>query len=444
MRQPQSRSEAARRIARTLRDHPGRGGCGVGALADPAGATRELIDLALGGLACVEHRGGAIQDTGDGAGLLFAIHRAFFERFVAPGKRLPPRDELGVGLLLFPYGEGHNAPPLQARIDALLRRHGLAPLGWRRVPVRPEVLGAQARDSQREPWQLLVGQGMLPAADLPRAYFRVKAEIERQFPALYAASLQPRVIVYKALATGPQLRGYYVDLDDPELKTDLIVFHRRYSTNTLSNWALAQPFRVLAHNGEINTIKANRSALQSLERELSLSGLLMQMGSDSADLDRAVELFVSHGVSLPETLLRLMPAAWRELDDPHGAQARFSRGVQRALGTIAAWEGPAGVVATDGEVLVAALDRMGLRPLRWLRTLKGRLVVASELGAVPVPMDEIAETGQLDPGEMLAFWPHEALLETPTALRERVARTTCSSCPSVRTGEARRNCGWGS
>src|SRR5438874_557597 len=208
---------------------------------------------------------------------------------------------------------------------------------------------------------------MLPSKDLPLAYFRVKAEIERQFPALYVVSLQPRALAYKALATGPQLRRYYPDLNDPELKTDLIVFHRRYSTNTLSNWALAQPFRMLAHNGEINTIKANRSALQSLERELSLGGVLMQMGSDSADLDRAVELFSSHGVSLPETLLRLMPAAWRELDDADGAQSRFARGVQRALGTIAAWEGPAGLLATDGEVLVACLDRMGLRPLRWMR-----------------------------------------------------------------------------
>src|SRR4051812_34932116 len=168
----------------------------------------------------------------------------------------------------------------------------------------------------------------------------------------------------------------------------------------------------------------------------------MQMGSDSADLDRAVELFTSHGVSLPETLLRLMPAAWRELDDPDGAQARFSKGVQRALGTIAAWEGPAGVVASDGEVLVATLDRMGLRPLRWLRTSDGLFAVASELGALPIPLDRIVETGQLDPGEMIAFWPHDrmlrpsgsarrpgnpaasGLLETPAELRSRVARTT--------------------
>ncbi len=420
-----SRVEAAAAIAKKYAMHPGRGGCGVGALADPRGPSRELIDLALAGLVCVEHRGGGIDDTGDGAGLLLAVHRPFFEKFVAHGKRLPERDSLGVGAFFFPFAEGQNAPPIQARIDAILRRQGLAPLGWRRVPIAPEALGAQARASQREPWQLLIGQGMLPETDLPRAYFKVKAEIERQFPALYVASLQPRTVVYKALATGAQLQRYYLDLRDPALAADLVTFHRRYSTNTLSNWALAQPFRVLAHNGEINTIKANRSALESLERELSLSGLLMQLGSDSADLDRAVELFACHGVSLPETILRLMPAAWRELADDAGGQgARFARGVQRALGTIAAWEGPAGVVASDGEVVVAALDRMGLRPLRWLRCASGLFAVCSELGALPIPLGEIVETGQLDPGEMIAFAPRTNLLERPAELRLRIARTT--------------------
>ena len=417
-------SAARERVLKRLLDNPGRGGCGVGAIADPNGPSRELVDLALEALGCLEHRGGAIADTGDGAGLLLAVHRPFFERFVAHGRRLPEGDALAVGSLFFPHGEAVNAPPIQARIDALLRVHGLAPLGWRRVPVDSNAIGAQARASEREPWQILVGQGMLPAAELPRAHFRVKAEIERQFPSIYCASFSPRTVVYKALATGPQLSRYYADLADPLLATDLVVFHRRYSTNTLSNWALAQPFRLLAHNGEINTIKANRSALTSLERELSLSGLLMQLGSDSADLDRAVELFVSHGVSLPETLLRLMPAAWKELVAADTAEARFSRGVQRALGTIAAWEGPAGLVATDGEVLVAALDRMGLRPLRWLRTTDGRIAVSSELGALPLPFEAIAETGQLDPGEAIAFWPRENKFLTPVELRAQVAKGT--------------------
>jgi len=414
------------RAAGLLKEHPGRGGCGVGAIADPGGPSRGLIEQALRGLGCVEHRGGGIDDTGDGAGLLVKVQRSFFERFILHGKRLPASDELGVGAFFFPHAETANAPVLQARIDGLLRRHGLTPLGWRHLPVDPSALGAQARASQRDPWQLLIGQGMLTTGDLPLAYFKVKAEIERQFPALSVTSFAPRTVVYKALATGPQLRAYFEDLEDPGFVSDVAVFHRRYSTNTLSNWALAQPFRLLAHNGEINTIKANRSAIASLERELSFSGVLMQLGSDSADLDRAVELFVCHGVSLPETILRLMPAAWRELALSDSPEARFSRGVQRALGTIGAWEGPAGIVAYDGTSVVAALDRMGLRPLRWLRTNSGRFIVASEMGTIPVPFEEIAETGQLDPGEVIAFQVHQpgGVLLRPAELRRKVALST--------------------
>ncbi len=417
------RTDLASRAAE-LRNHPGRGGCGVGAISDPRGASRQIVDLALTGLGCLEHRGGGAADTGDGAGLLLSVHRPFFERFLAPNRRVPKSDELSIGVLFFPPGEPGNVPPLQARIDALLRRQGLAPLGWRRVPVNEAALGTHARASHREPWHVLVGQGMRANGDLALAYFRVKAEIERQLPALTVVSFAPRTVVYKALATGPQLKRAYADLQDPLLAADTAVFHRRYSTNTLSNWGLAQPFRLLAHNGEINTIKANRGALESLGRELSLGGVLMQLGSDSADLDRAVELFVSHGVSLEETILRLMPAAWRELCAPDGPEARFSRGVQRALGTLAAWEGPAAVVAYDGETVVAALDRMGLRPLRWLRTTSGRFIVASELGAIAVPFEEIAETGQLDPGEVISFNPRENALSLPAELRLRVATRT--------------------
>ncbi len=434
-----SRAEAdAQRIADRLKLHPGRGGCGVGAIADPSGPSRELIELALAGLGCVEHRGGTIDDTGDGAGLLFTTERSFFERFVSPGKRLPEQDQLGIGVFSFPFGESANVPPLQARIDGLLRRHGLSPLGWRHVPVDASALGARSRQAQRDPWQALIGQGMLPASDLSIAYFRVKAEIERQFPAITVVSFSPRTVIYKALATGPQLERYYADLRDPELIADVVLFHRRYSTNTLSNWALTQPFRIIAHNGEINTIKANRSAIASLERELSLGGVLMQLGSDSADLDRAVELFTSHGVSLPETILRLMPAAWREFAAEDSAEARFSKGVQRALGTIAAWEGPAGIVAYDGQTVVAAVDRMGLRPLRYVRTASGRLIISSEIGAVAVPFEEIAATGQLDPGEVIAFLPKENKFWTPTELRRRVATSTRLNTYELAERELRR------
>src|SRR5262245_27430555 len=352
--------------------HPGRGGCGVGAVVDLERASHEVIELALQGLGCLEHRGGAIEDTGDGAGLLLRTDEKFFRRFIAPGRRLPDGHRLIVGVLFFPLAEEQNLPAWQLEIDSTLRRRGLQPLGWRRVPVDESALGAKARAARRDVWQVLIGEGMVPREQLSRELFEVKHHLERWFRDLYIPSLSPRTLVYKALATGNQLRRFYPDLADPSLTTDLAVFHRRYSTNTFSNWYLAQTFRTLCHNGEINTIKANRNAVSNLERELGRDGILMPQGSDSADLDRVVELFAVHGVSLPETLCRLLPLAWADLPERTPEVVRFYQGVQRALGTLGAWEGPAAVVATDGEHLVAMLDRMGLRPLRWCVTRGGR------------------------------------------------------------------------
>src|SRR6185369_5854127 len=174
----------------------------------------------------------------------------------APGRRLPEGQKLIVGVVWFPPGETSNLPAWQHEIDATLRRFGLQPLGWRRVPVDESALGAKAREARRDVWQVLIGEGMVPDDDLTRALFAVKQHLERWFRDLYIPSLSPSTLVYKALATGAQLRRYYPDLVDPALTSDVAVFHRRYSTNTFSNWYLAQTFRLLCHNGEINTIKA--------------------------------------------------------------------------------------------------------------------------------------------------------------------------------------------
>ena len=407
-----------------FRTHPGRGGCGVGAIADLRGPSHDLIRQALEGLRCMEHRGGALDDTGDGAGLIMATPRAFFERFIAPGRRLPAGHGLGVGVVFFPVGERSNIPFWQHEIDATLRRHGILPLGWRAVPVDDRAVGRTAHESRREVWQCIVGEGLVFGDEFARAMFRAKAHIERTFRDVYLPSFSPRTLVYKALATGDQLARYYRDLTDPDLTTDLVVYHRRYSTNTFSNWYLAQPFRTLGHNGEINTIKANRNAVRNLEAELHWPGLLMPQGSDSADVDRVVEMFRSHGVSLPETMMRMMPAAAADLIGAPPEIARFYRGVQRALGTLGAWEGPAALVSTDGETLVAMLDRMGLRPLRYVFTRDARVFVGSELGAHVVPDADIAHTGQLDPGEALSVDVRNGEILEPAALLRRVVERT--------------------
>jgi glutamate synthase domain-containing protein 2/glutamate synthase domain-containing protein 1/glutamate synthase domain-containing protein 3 len=412
-------------LIQRYQDHPGRGGCGVGAVADLTGSpSHDLLTLALQGLLCMEHRGGSIEDTGDGAGLLLSTDRAFFERFIAPGRHLPDDQHLAVGVLFFPFGEAWNLPHWQHEIDGILRRHGLMPLGWRHVPVDGTALGKNATASRRDIWQVLIGEGMVAPEDLNRTMYRVKAQLERQIHDLYVASFSPRTLVYKALSTGEQLARFYPDLTNPELRAEVVVFHRRYSTNTFSNWYLAQVFRILGHNGEINTIKANRNAVQTLEAQLGLGSILMPQGSDSADMDRMVELFTSHGVSLLEALCRIMPRAYRDLDHLPPEAVRFHQGVQRALGSLGAWEGPAAIVATDGSYLVGALDRMGLRPLRYLVTHSGRFLLGSEIGAIPVPFDDVKETGQLDPGETIALHLPERRLLRPSEVIDRVVAET--------------------
>jgi glutamate synthase domain-containing protein 2/glutamate synthase domain-containing protein 1/glutamate synthase domain-containing protein 3 len=437
------------RIAERFQQHPGRGGCGVGAVADLEGRTSHaLIATALAGLGCLEHRGGSIDDTGDGAGLLLSTDRRFFERFVAPGRNLPKDHHLAVGVVFFPFGEAWNLPHWQHEIDAILRRHGLSPLGWRHVPVDAAALGKNALASRRDVWQVLIGEGMVAHEDLARTMHRVKGLLERQIRDLYIASFSPGTLVYKALATAEQLRSFYPDLTNPELGAEVAVFHRRYSTNTFSNWYLAQVFRTLCHNGEINTIKANRNAVQNLEAELGLGPILMPQGSDSADMDRMVELFATRGVSLLEAICRMMPMAYRDLPDLPPEVARFYKGVQRALGSLGAWEGPAAVIATDGRYLVGALDRMGLRPLRYVITRSGRLILGSEIGAIPLPFEDVLETGQLDPGEVIALNIRErevlranevltrVLAETPINFGE-LAEHRLISVPERASSEAR-------
>jgi glutamate synthase domain-containing protein 2/glutamate synthase domain-containing protein 1/glutamate synthase domain-containing protein 3 len=424
-REPLEDAVTPERLRARLAAHPGRGGCGVGAVADLKGrALHEHVETAIRGLGCLEHRGGALEDTGDGAGLLLTTDDAFFARFIAPGRSLPEGHHLAVGVFFFPHGERQNLTHWQHEIDAMLRRAGLAPLGWRKVPVDESALGRSARETRREVWQALVGEGMLAREDLPGALWRVKAQVEARIRDVYVASLSPSTLVYKALATGDQLRRYYGDLRDPDLRASAVVFHRRYSTNTFSNWTLAQVFRVLCHNGEINTIKANRNAVQNLEAELGLGPILMAQGSDSADLDRVVELFVSHGVPLLETLCRLMPAAHREVPGLTPEARRWFEGVQRALGSLGAWEGPAAIVAMDGRTLVGALDRMGLRPLRWAITRDDRFILGSELGSIPVPPGDLLETGQLEPGEQIALDLRDRTLVRPREVMARVLSET--------------------
>lgn len=394
--------KAAKNAAR-IKAHPGRGGCGILAIADlEAPPSHELVHTALEGLCRMEHRGGRLGDTGDGAGLILSTDRSFFERFLAPGRRLEnSKEPLIVGTMFFLRGE-RNVPELQREVDLILRREGLAPLGWRSVPVNPSALGTKAREDRPQIYQILLAKGHRRESQLIQALYEVKALIDAALPGFVnIVSLAAHTTVYKALGTADQLAAFYDDFSDPAFRSKLAVAHRRYSTNTFSNWNLVQPFRHIAHNGEINTITANCRAIKDADCALSLGKTLMNHGSDSAQVDRVAEMMMATGMSgLHEALRRMMPPAWTE-EETGSVSRRFFEANRRALGTLGAWEGPIAIVGTDGRFLTAVLDRMGLRPLRFVRTLAGRLIVSSEMGAVPVDPAEIACDGQMEPGGMI-------------------------------------------
>ena len=386
-----------------IESDPGRGGCGIVALAQLDGvATHSLIERALASICCMEHRGGSLGETGDGAGLLIGIDREFFLPYVAPGRHLADDEPLAVGTVWFQVGE-RNIREIERDVDSILRTRGLQPLGWREVPVDPSAIGERARVDTPIMRQILVGRGHLASEDIDSALRDARGAVEAELSGQVALpSLSQHTVVYKALATAQQLPKFYKDLQNPVLKTSVVLGHRRFATNTFSNWHLVQPFRLIAHNGEINTISANtRSVRDVARRRRGGVPILMRYGSDSAQLDRAADLLLQLGAQdLPESMRLAVPPAWvEEVTDPE--QRQWFEHARRALGSLGAWEGPAALVATDGKHLVAQLDRMGLRPLRWVLTKDRELVVASEFGAVSVDPKVIDQDGQLEPGGTL-------------------------------------------
>ncbi|HCP44524.1 MAG TPA: glutamate synthase large subunit [Deltaproteobacteria bacterium] len=398
-----------------IEQDPGRGGCGIVALAQLDGvASHSLIQRALTSICCMEHRGGSLGKTGDGAGLLIGIDRDFFLPHVAPGRHLDGDEPLAVGTVWFQVGE-RNIREIERDVDSILRTRGLQPLGWREVPVDPAAVGDRARIDAPVMRQILVGRGHLAADALDSALRDARGAVEAELAGQVALpSLSQRTVVYKALATAAQLPNFYADLRNPALKTSFVLGHRRFATNTFSNWHLVQPFRLLAHNGEINTISANTRSVRDLARRRRGGvPILMRYGSDSAQLDRSVDLLLQLGArDLPESMRLAVPPAWvEEVSDPD--QRRWFEHARKALGSLGAWEGPAALVATDGQHLVAQLDRMGLRPLRWVLTHERELVVASEFGAVAIEPSSIAQDGQLEPGGTLVVDLEAGLLVQP-------------------------------
>ncbi|MBL7857307.1 MAG: glutamate synthase large subunit [Cyclobacteriaceae bacterium] len=396
--------------------------CGIGFVANINGTkTNQNLRDALSMLENMEHRGGrgSSPKTGDGAGILIQIPHDFFaEEAARIGFELPACGKYGVGMVFFPRDKkvmNASREVLKKNIKLL----GLELIGFRGVPVDHSVPGPGAAEVEPVIEQVFVKpvEESVTADALERKLFvlrnftshTISREVKGSNKEFYITSFSCRTIVYKGQLRTEQLRQYYFDLQDPRLRTALALVHSRFSTNTFPNWKLAQPFRYIAHNGEINTIRGNvnkmkskealfKSALFTEEELKMLLPITSPDGSDSANLDALVEMLVLAGRTIPHVMMMLVPEAWQDnkLMDPHRkAFYKYHASMMEP------WDGPAALVFTDGTRIGATLDRNGLRPLRYCVTRSGRIIAASEAGALPVEPKDILEKGRITPGKML-------------------------------------------
>ena len=386
--------------------------CGFGLLVNIDGrASRWLVDQAFAALAKMAHRGGVNADgvTGDGCGILLYRPEAWL-RALADEAHIAVGTRFAAGLVFLPH-DADRAAAARAQFERLLREEGLAAAGWRAVPLADEACGPLGLAHRPRIEQLFANApDRFDEAAFERALFRARRRTEQALAheaAFYVVSLSAATIGYKAMAAPGRLHEVFPDLQRPDLAVRAATFHQRFSTNTLPNWQLAQPFRLLAHNGEINTIGANRTwigarapKLRSPLLELSdLGPPVSTAGSDSQSLDNMLELLVAGGIELTAALRILVPPAYAAREDLDEDLEAFYE--YYALHS-EPWDGPAGLVICDARYAACTLDRNGLRPARWARSDDGHLIVASEAGLWDVPEERILAKGRLGPGEMLA------------------------------------------
>ena len=400
--------------------------CGIGFVADARGrASRAIVDAALDALRRVKHRGALAADalTGDGAGVLLPIA----PEVVAP--EIENRDRVGLAMCFF-----RDEPELcRGIVEEACRIEGIEIARWREVPTEPTALGAQARQTEpRVEQAILLRPVGVAVEEAERKAFRARRRIERACDsgaaALYLPSLSFRTVTYKALCAADQLAAYYTDLRDDHYEAWFAIFHQRYSTNTAPTWERAQPFRFLAHNGEINTIRGNVAQMRSREGHLGAEDLgpeellrpvIDRRGSDSQMLDEALELLVRGGRDLTHASSMLVPPAWEH--DP-ALDAEVTEFFRYHSCLIEPWDGPAGLVFTDGQRIAAALDRNGLRPLRIAICDDGFIAVASEAGAISTRGHGRVTRTRLGPGQVFCVDPSQGGALLDAEVKQRLAK----------------------
>src|SRR5450755_2325533 len=413
--------------------------CGIGFVANIKGQkSHDIIVKGIQVLINLTHRGacGCDPETGDGAGVLIQIPHKFFIRECAKlGFTLPPAGEYGVGMTFLPV-EPHARLLAEGIVERIVREEGLRVLGWRDTPIEGGAIGRVARNSQPYIQQIFIARGKGMTEDqLERKLYlvrkRAEAEIaksdipEKSF--FYVPSLSARTIIYKGLLLAPQIAKFYPELKDPEVVSALCLVHQRFSTNTFPTWQLAHPYRYIAHNGEINTVRGNVNWMHARQSILAsplfgddikkLFPIIQPGGSDSAAFDNALELLYLSGRSMPHAMAMLIPEAWAS--NPYmNPQKRAFYEYHASL--MEPWDGPAAIAFTDGRSIGATLDRNGLRPARYLVTKDDLIIMASEAGVLPVKPEDVKLKGRLQPGKMLLVDTQEGRIISDKEIKARL------------------------
>lgn len=413
--------------------------CGVGLVAATDGTpSRRVVQSAIDALKAVWHRGAVDADgkTGDGAGLHVDLPLKFFDDAIAASGHKATPNRLAVGMIFLPRTDLGAQEACRTIVESVIIEEGYTIYGWRQVPVDVSVIGQKAQATRPEIEQIMIA-GPLPeeasAAEFEKNLYLVRRRIEKQVIAaqiqgFYICSLSCRSIIYKGLFLAESLSVFYPDLQDQRFESRVAIFHQRYSTNTFPQWWLAQPFRCLAHNGEINTIRGNKNWMLSHEIKMAslafgeysedIKPVIPAGASDTAALDATFEAICRSGRDAPTAKLMLVPEAW----GPKGEMPKAHLDMYKYLASVMEpWDGPAALAMTDGRWAVAGMDRNALRPLRYTRTSDGLLIVGSESGMVVVPESTIIEKGRLGPGQMIAVDLEKGELLNDRAIKDRIS-----------------------
>ncbi|HTZ81858.1 MAG TPA: glutamate synthase large subunit [Candidatus Acidoferrales bacterium] len=414
--------------------------CGIGFVASVSGnKSHDIIRKGIQVLVNLAHRGacGCDPETGDGAGVLIQIPHKFFTRECEKlGFALPGPGSYGVGMIFLPV-EKHPRLQCEGILERIVREEGLTPLGWRDTPVYASAIGRVARASQPYIQQIFIRSAPgLDEETFERKLYVVRKRAEKEIresgiedaEMFYIPSLSCRTIVYKGLLLAPQIENFYRELSDPDAESALCLVHQRFSTNTFPSWQRAHPYRYIAHNGEINTLRGNVSWMQARQSLLSsplfgddlkkLFPIIAPDGSDSANFDNAVELLLLAGRSLPHVMAMLIPEAWA--GNPHMAPEKRAFYEYHAC-LMEPWDGPAAIAFTDGRVIGATLDRNGLRPGRYVVTDDDLVVMASEAGVLDVPAEQVKRKGRLQPGKMFLVDTVEGRIISDKEIKQSLA-----------------------